>query len=379
MSFTPPILFPVVAEAADEMEVLAEHVDLLDVTNIFTAVLIVVTAMVVSRMVTVTLERLGEGKATRRLFLMKVLSFTRLAIFVLAAYLVLATFIDFEEDTTALLGLAGTLAVAIGFALQDTASSLVAGILIIVDQPFQVGDRIEFDGHYGEVTEIGLRSTTIFTLDHDEVSIPNNLFLEKEVASSNAGELVKQCKFRFYISMTADFELAKKIVYEACITSKYVYLDEPVEMRVRDELTDFAFVTLVQGRAYVIDVRHERHFLTDVMERVKPAFRRHGIKYPYIRKYSVEDKEWRDFDLSPMPHRTSPPMLGGDSEEVGDDGFDPTIEFDESSRVGIAAKLEESKNRLSHGQIGGGDAISKMETSSQLEAADGDVNGSDEE
>ncbi len=299
----------IIGQSTGDMEVLAERVDLLDLTNIITAILIIATAVVVSRVVTATLERLGEGQATRRLLFMKIMSFTRLSIFIFAAYLILATFIDFEEDRTALLGLGGTMAVAIGFALKDTASSLMAGILILVDQPFQVGDRITFGDYYGEVTEIGLRSVRIFTLDHDEVSIPNNLFLTESVASSNAGALVKQVKFRFYTSMTSDFEVAKKIVYEACITSKYVYLDEPVSMRVRDEITTLAFATLIQCKAYVIDVRHERRFLSDVMERVKPAFRRHGISYPYMREYSVSDDEWRDFELSPMPERSSPPML----------------------------------------------------------------------
>ncbi len=300
---------PILAQAPPDMEELAERVDLFDVTNIVTAATIIVTAVIVSRLVRVTLDRLGEGQARRRLFFKKVVSFTRLGIFVLAAYLVLATFIDFEEDRTALLGLGGTLALAIGFALKDTASSLMAGIFILIDQPFQVGDRIQFQEHYGEVTEIGLRSVRIFTLDHDEVSIPNNLFLTEAVASSNSGALEKQVKFRFYTSMTSDFELAKKIVYEACITSKFVYLDEPVSMRVRDEITPLAFATLVQCKAYVIDVRYERMFLSDVMERVKPAFRRHGISYPYVRRYSVEDKEWRDFEHSPMPDRTRPPEL----------------------------------------------------------------------
>lgn len=300
---------PIIAQSSEDMEVLAERVDLLNVVNIITALMIIAIAVVVSRLVTASLERLGEGKATRRLFFMKVLSITRLGIFALAAYLVLATFINFQEDRAALLGLGGTLAVAIGFALKDTASSLMAGILILVDQPFQVGDRIQFGEHYGEVTEIGLRSVRIFTLGHDLVSIPNNLFLTASVASSNAGALVKQVTFTFYISMTSDFELAKKIVKEACITSKYVYLDEPVVINVEDQINDLAFATVILCRAYVIDVRHERRFSSDVMERVKPAFRRHGINYPYAREYSIQDNEWRDFELSPMPERTSPPML----------------------------------------------------------------------
>ncbi len=309
MMMVPIKTLPIIAQASEDVEVLAERVDLLDLTNIIIAIVIIAAAVIASRAVTATMERLGEGQATRRLLFMKLASITRIGIFAVAVYLVLATFIDFEEDRTALLGLGGTLAVALGFALKDTASSLMAGILILVDQPFQVGDRITFGDYYGEVTEIGLRSVRIFTLDHDLVSIPNNLFLTESVASSNAGALVKMVKFSFYISMTADFEVAKKIIYEACITSKYVYLDEPVDMIVSDEVTELAFATCVVCRAYVIDVRHERRFLSDVMERVKPAFRRHGISSPYMREYSVRNEEWKDFELSPMPERNSPPML----------------------------------------------------------------------
>lgn len=286
----------VLGQGAPDVVELAEHIEFLDFTKIFAAIFFIVAAFVLNRVINATLEKLGEGQAKRRLFFKKVASFTRLGIFIGAAYMVLATFLDFEEDRTALIGLGGTLAVAIGFALKDTASSLMAGILILFDQPFQVGDRVAFGEYYGEVKEIGLRSVRIVTLDDSEVSIPNNKFLTEAVSSANAGALDMMVEMRFYIAMSADFELAKQLVYEACITSKYVFLSKPVTMRVWDHITPPAFSTMILCQAYVIDTRYEKAFLSDVMERVKKAFKEQRIHYPYSRQYTVRSDDWHDYD-----------------------------------------------------------------------------------
>lgn len=282
---------PLLAQAPKPEEVakLAQRVEFFDFSKILMAVTIVALGVVLARVVRKTLDRLGEGNAKRRLLMKKINSFLRVGIFVLVAYMVVMTFFDQEEDKTALLGLTGTLAVAIGFALKDVSSSLMAGFLILVDQPFQVGDRVQFGDTYGEVTEIGLRTVRITTLDDNLVSIPNNKFLTEEVASGNAGELDMMVVMDFYISMTEDFEQAKRILYEACTTSKYVFLQKPVTILVSEEVNNVAFCTRLRCKAYVIDTRYEKHFVTDVTERVKRAFRRHRIDYPYAREFQVGD------------------------------------------------------------------------------------------
>ncbi|RDV39000.1 mechanosensitive ion channel family protein [Bradymonadaceae bacterium TMQ3] len=327
MSLYPMVLAagPLLAQAAPDVEEIAQRIELLNVGNLLSAATIIAVAYAVNRVVSATLESLGEGQARRRLFFKKVQSFARLGIFAAAAYLVVATFLDFEEDRAALLGLGGTLAVAVGFALKDTASSLMAGILILVDQPFQVGDRVAFGDTYGEVVEIGLRSVRIVTLDDNQVSIPNNKFLTEAVSSSNAGALDMMVEIDFYIAQSADFELAKQIVYEATITSRYVFLSKPVVVQVYDEITPLAFATHVKSKAYVIDTRYEKALLCDVMERVKRAFRLHGIHPPYTRAYEVSAEGWEEFSSSPGRNNTpvrSPINVGRapqimDVEEVG--------------------------------------------------------------
>lgn len=60
----------------------------------------------------------------------------------------------FNLSSEAFLAISGTTAVTIGFALKDVAASFMAGISILTNKLFQVGDRISFGGYYGEVTEI---------------------------------------------------------------------------------------------------------------------------------------------------------------------------------------------------------------------------------
>lgn len=274
---------PIVAQADPEtVAKLAEKANLFDFEKIFWAIVIIGAAILLSHGVQVVLDRMGEGQAKRRLLFKKIASFTRVGIFAAATYMLVMTFFDAEEDKTALLGLGGTLAVTIGFALKDTASSVMAGILILVDQPFQVGDRVTFGDTYGEVTEIGLRSVRIVTLDDSEVSIPNNKFLTEAVTSGNAGELDMMIVIKFFIAMDEDFDVARRIIYEACVTSKYVYLNKPVTITMKDEVTGMSFSTIIQCKAYVIDTRYEKAFETDVTARVKRAFKEHGLRYPSV-------------------------------------------------------------------------------------------------
>lgn len=288
----------VLAQGSPAPEELAKAVEMVDFGKIFRAIVIVAIAVIANRFIVSTFDKLGEGQAKRRLLMKKLSSFARLFIFGLGAYLVAITFLEGQKE--ALLGVGGTVAVALGFALKDTASSLMAGILILFDQPFQVGDRVQFGDTYGEVTEIGLRAVRIVTLDDNEVSIPNNKFLTEAVASANGGALDMMVVMPFFIAVTEDFELAKRIVYEACITSKYVFLKKPVVMVVKEEMEPM-FCTRIQAKAYVIDARYETAFVTDVTERVKRAFRRHHVQAPYNREYSVRSVDWEDYAVERSP------------------------------------------------------------------------------
>ncbi len=243
------------------------------------ALVVVVVAMVANRLAGSSLDALGERLTDRRLLLKNIAAISRFVVIVIATVIVVGTVFRLSEQ--ALLTISGTAAVAIGFAFKDLLASVMAGIILLFDRPFQVGDRVEFAGNYGEVLEIGLRSVRIATLDDNLISIPNNRFLNDIVSSANAGALDQMCVFQFWIGCNEDFDRAKGIVYEACAASRYVYLGKPITVALREGPVPNGaerFAIQITAKAYVLDGRYETAFGTDVTERVLRAFRAESIR-----------------------------------------------------------------------------------------------------
>jgi MscS family membrane protein len=86
-------------------------------------------------------------------------------------------------DVGALLAGIGIGGLAMAMAAKDTVANIFGGITVFVDKPFAVGDRIRIEGHDGVVTEVGIRSTRIRTLEGPVVVIPNQHFADRVVVN----------------------------------------------------------------------------------------------------------------------------------------------------------------------------------------------------
>jgi len=206
------------------------------------------------------------------------------------------------ERSTAV-GLFGLVLLVVGFVLKDVLASVTGYVVILADSPFKVGDRVSFGDSYGEIREIGMRSTRLQTLDDNLVTIPNSKFLTEAVASATGTQLHCMVVIPFYVAAGEDFERARQIIAEAAATSRYVYLDEPVVSLVSDEFMGERFVTVIRVKAYVFDAKYEKAFASDVTIRVKRALRAAGIRGP--------DQQYRDLELNqgremPLPPAAAP-------------------------------------------------------------------------
>ncbi len=251
------------------------------------ALTVIIVAFIGGRIAARSLDSLGEQISQRRLFFKQVSAVTRFVVLIGATAIVASSLFSFSSE--ALLAVGGSAAVAIGFAFKDLIASLMAGLILLFDRPFQVGDRIHFGDTYGEVVEIGLRTVRIATLDDNMVSIPNHRFLNDVVASANAGSLHQMCVFPFWIGCNENLAQAKRIVYEATASSRYVFVNKPITVTVREgPVPEGAerFAVEIKVKAYVFDGRYETAFGTDVTERVKRAFHEKGI-------HTAGEIEWR--------------------------------------------------------------------------------------
>lgn len=86
-------------------------------------------------------------------------------------------------NVTALLASLGVGGIAVGLAAQDTLKNFIGSIAVLLDKPYQVGERIRLKGHDGIVQEVGLRSTRMLGVDGNEVTIPNETMARNDIVN----------------------------------------------------------------------------------------------------------------------------------------------------------------------------------------------------
>lgn len=255
--------------------------------GVFLSAFVIAGSVVVIRVITSLASRLGERYASRRFLIQKVDSFSRFIVYIATAMIVIS--LSVRLDPAALTVIGASLGFAIGFAMRDLVAAFIAGITIMFDRPFQVGDRVQYAGEYGDIIAIGLRSVRMNTLDHNIVTIPNNKILTDVTSCGNYGALEMQVAMDFFIGADQDVSKAKDIIHEACITSRYCYLENPVPVLAKQVIVQDYVAFQLKARPYVLDVKYEKPFETDVHERVQRAFLKHGIKPPAVLHRSFDD------------------------------------------------------------------------------------------
>jgi MscS family membrane protein len=139
---------------------------------------------------------------------------------------------NFGYDITAMIAVLGVAGIGIGFALKDTMENMLSGVLIYMDRPFRIGDRIKLaDGTYGDITDVGLRSSKIKNLDNNIVIIPNSKMINTVV--ENYVMPSKKLKQSFNIGLVYEtspkkMKQAIKIIEDAIKTTEGVTSDEPI-------------------------------------------------------------------------------------------------------------------------------------------------------
>ena len=271
--------FPAMALAQQvEVEAVAQIIRVIRWGGVLTSVGLIVAVWILLKFLAAFVEGLSRRFVDRRMTFQKIATFLQFFLYIGTGIATLM--LSFRLDNRVLAVVGGTVAVSVGFAVKDLVASFVAGITIMFDRPFQVGDRVSFGGQYGDIRAIGLRSVRMQTLDDNTVTIPNNKFLSEITACGNYGALEMQVVMDFLIGVDQDIEQAQRIVYEAGLSSLYVFLPKPIKVNVSSVVESNYVAVRLRLRAYVLDTKYENAFVTDVTLRVLSAFRDAGIQPP---------------------------------------------------------------------------------------------------
>ena len=237
-----------------------------------------VLAYVLARLSSALLTGVADRLVAARFRVTLLIPVVKLAIYGTASYFAISMLFDLSENQ--LLALSGVLGAAVGFGLKDLLADLVGGLIIVAEKPYQIGDKVAIGDYYGEVVDIGLRSTSIFTPNDNLVTVPNYLFFNESIANGNAGAAEMLVVVEFYVDPESDASRAREIVEEAMLTSRYVYVTD--DLRYEVLLDDEVHYRKIVGKAYVNDLRNEFPFRTDVTDRALTAFEREGIESPKV-------------------------------------------------------------------------------------------------
>lgn len=181
-------------------------------------------------------------------------------------------------NVTAFLTGLGILGFTVGFALQDVSKNFVSGILLLIQQPFYVGETIQVDVYTGKVLEIDLRATRIQTLDGRIVLIPNGDILTSPITNFSQS-IERRIELELGVAAESDPEQVRQAVFES-IAGIHGLLDEPEPQVLFHTFGDFTLNCTVY---YWIDTGEISpiHAKDQGLEAINRAMQERGIEMPY--------------------------------------------------------------------------------------------------
>ncbi|HAC15222.1 MAG TPA: hypothetical protein DCE78_04665, partial [Bacteroidetes bacterium] len=265
-------LADIVREESSRIPPLSE---VISYTKIIVTIFVLLLTWVLTRFVTSVLTNMSERFQNYRLMIKRVIPVLKVIAWSLGLYFVIAGVLQPPLET--IITVSASIGIAVGFASQDILRNIFGGIMIILDRPFQVGDKIQVDSNYGEVTEIGLRSVRIVTEDDSMVTIPNGEIMNKAVSNSNSSALDCQVVAELFLPSKIDINAVDEVCRKAAMTSRYAYLNKPVFVHTTHGTMGPRDFLKVRIKAYVLDIRFEQELRSDMTNLAITELTRRGL------------------------------------------------------------------------------------------------------
>ncbi|ENW83143.1 hypothetical protein F909_00735 [Acinetobacter sp. ANC 3929] len=194
-----------------------------------------------------------------------------------------------------LIGALGIGSVAIGFAFKDIFQNLLSGILILISEPFRIGDDIVVNGLEGNVEDIQIRATFLRSPDGRRIVIPNATVYTSAVTVNNAYQR-RRCEFVVGIGYEDDMQKAKKIILDILDRNLNVLSQPGFSVNVT-ALADFSINLTVRWWVNTTETSTSAS-ISEIQELVVTAFDEKGISIPYpvqeVKVYRGDQPEPQD-------------------------------------------------------------------------------------
>jgi small-conductance mechanosensitive channel len=262
------------------------------VISLIRAVFIMVAGLVVARL----LGRWAGKLAGVRLRAPQAQLLRRAVFYGITGLVVVTALHELGFNPGVLLGAAGILTVAVGFASQTSASNLVSGLFLIAEKPFEIGDIVTVTEVTGEVLSIDLLSVKIRTFDNLFVRIPNEQVIKSTVTNRSHFPL-RRVDIKIGIAYKEDMERVRGILFELADRNVFC-MAEPKPLFIfsgfGDSALQFQFSVWGETANYL-------SLLNSMQEAIKRAFDEEGIEIPFPHRSLYAGSRTEPFPVRVVP------------------------------------------------------------------------------
>ncbi len=215
---------------------------------------------------------------------------------------------QFGFDIVSLVAGLGIVGLAVGFAAQSTLANFIAGITILLEQSFQVGDWIHINDTEGRVVLIALRTTHILTRDNITVIIPNSNVASSEVINLTSKNFIR-FDIRVRIAFEDDIEIARKEILQVLSNTDAV-LNRPETSATVAEIGEYGVFFIVRFWVKPAAVARIPKIKEVLQEEIKIAFDAANISTPYPHMRLLMPKDV-DYPIATKPFATTTQVVSG--------------------------------------------------------------------
>ena len=242
------------------------------VVSLVRAVVILVIGIIVTKLLCVYLEKILKKRTSPQ----QAKTFCKISYYLILTLIAVSALRELGFNLSILLGAAGILTVAIGFASQTSASNIISGLFLLMDRPFQIGDVIEVGGTMGFVNEVELLSVKLRTFQNALVRIPNEDLIKNQVKNFTFYP-IRRIDIEVGVAYKEDIAKVRDILKEVADRNP-LCLEEPTPLFVYKGYGNSS-IDLLLG----VWVKKENFLLlaNSIKEEIKVAFDKNGIEIPF--------------------------------------------------------------------------------------------------
>lgn len=240
--------------------------------DIIRAVIMLAIGLVAAKFISTRIGKFIEKKSSPQQALMA----RRISFYLLIVLVAMSAMRELHFDLSVLLGAAGILTVAVGFASQTSVSNIISGLFLIVDKPFVIGDVVKIGDTVGVVHSIELLSTKIRTFQNGLVRIPNEILFKSEVLNSTAFP-IRRLDITVGVAYKENIDRVRELLFDVARKNP-LCLEDPAPLFIYDGYGDSS----LNLKFCVWTVNQNFLNLTNSMrQEIKEAFDRNGIEIPF--------------------------------------------------------------------------------------------------